>query len=226
MSVLSAVLHVLVFHRFLACFALLLGSIELSSVARRRGRRRGTVLGPALCIVAAGVNLIWGPALNGAFLHRYGVSATATVTGLADTGNEYNDRRVYRHAVAFRTADGEARTGSFDDDDFNVSPAPGGISYPTPGEVFTLRYIAGVPWNFVIVADDASPYARRVTCAGPRAALAQARSEWELDRSSPRFTASYAARIEAVLRLGCAEGDDARRQLEETAAALRGQAPR
>lgn len=222
MSILSAVLHVLAVYRFFLLPGFILGSLALSGIARACGRRRLTVLGPGLVMILAMVNVFDGPQLNGAFLHRNGIDATATVTGVQDTGSEYNDQRVQRHTVAFRSPGGEAQLATFDDDDFNVYPAPGGdgISYPSPGEVFTVRYIPGAPSNFVIVTDDGSPYARRVGCADPLEQLEQARRAWEFDRTSARFAEAYAARIEAVLRQRCG-ADGAGPELERTLGELR-----
>jgi hypothetical protein len=141
--------------------------------------------------------------VNGAMLHQYGNDAAAVITSHEETGSTYNDVEVLRYHLAMRPAGGEAIEGTFESMDFNVYPSGNSVSYPMQGEAFTVRFVPGAPGNFVIVSDDGTAYARRVTCAEPLEALGDAARKLEFEPKSASFRAAHARALAEARRLGC-----------------------
>ncbi len=206
MAVLSSVLGFLVRHRFallpvLIGAGLILGMIRVAGSGE--GGKKRLRIAPWLLIPLGLVNVLCGPHLNGAMLHDHGIDAAAVITSSEETGVEYNDQRVQRHHVAMRPPGGEAIEGAFDDMDFNVYPSGNSVSYPMQGEPFTVRFLPGAPDNFVIVADDRSPYARRVTCDEPLEKLGDAARKLDFEPGSAAFRAAYDRALQGARALGC-----------------------
>lgn len=136
---------------------------ETGSIASRRRRWWPTLAGGALLALALGNSLL-GANLADALIDHYGDAGAAIVTGSFATGDQYNRKDVVGHRVLIRTIDGKTVSGEFRTDDFNVRPAGNAVTYPGPGDVFTVDYLPHHPGDFVIRADDASPWATKLAC--------------------------------------------------------------
>ena len=130
---------------------------------RKRRRWPAWVGGASLALLIA-VNL-FGAGLANALIDRYGEVGAATVTGSFATSTQYNRRDVIGYDVLIGTADKRVVAGQFRTDDFNVRGIGDEAIYPSVGDIFTVRYLAHHPGDFVIRNDDQSPWARRLACA-------------------------------------------------------------
>ncbi len=133
-------------------------------------------------------NSLVGTGVANALIERYGEAGAATVTGTFATNTQYNRRDVVGNRVLIRTIDGRTVSAEFRTDDFNVRPAQNAVSYPGPGDVFTVDYLPHHPADFVIRADDASPWAKRLACGRLDAwrAEAERRSGFSPADATPR----------------------------------------
>lgn len=226
-AILSSVLGFLVRHRFAllpVCIAgaVIVGIWAISS--NEPGKKRPRFL-PWLLIPLGLVNVLCGPRLNGAMLYRHGRDADAVITSYEHTGSTYNDQEVLRYHVAIRPPGGEAFEGRFESMDFNVYPSENSVSYPSQGETFTVRFIPGAPENFVIVADDGRPYARRVICDEPLEKLRDAARKLDFEPRSASFRASYDRALREARQLGCDTSSAEREETEPAPASVPAEAP-
>jgi hypothetical protein len=110
------------------------------------------------------LNALAGPALAYRLVDRFGVSGAAVATGGFATNTLYNHQPVVGYRVLIRTAPHRFAQAQFRTDSFNVVPSGAAVIYPQPGEVFTARYLPHHPKDFIILSDDASPWARDHAC--------------------------------------------------------------
>ena len=104
-----------------------------------------------------------GGVVSAAALHRFGVSAAATVTDNYDTGSQdARNETIYGHHLVIRAPDGRSVESYFSDDQMAVYPFVG--FQPSQGDVFTVRYLPRHPHELAIVADDGSPWALTTRC--------------------------------------------------------------
>jgi hypothetical protein len=144
----DAILHVLYTSargRFFMMPVFILGPFIALRGNHRCLRLLAILLAVPLGIIFGIANLVAGPQLLAALIHRYGAEGQATVTGSFDAGNSYNDRRVMGHNVMIKTADAQTIETSFADDDFNVCPPQNGVYYRQEGDVFNVSYIERLP---------------------------------------------------------------------------------
>lgn len=188
--------------RFLALPVFIFGSILLGMLFRRPGW-----LIP-LFIIAGIANLIFGTELMTILIYRFGAAGRATVTGSFATSTQYNNHNVRGHNVLIRTAGGGVIETSFRDDDFNVYPPHNSVTYPGQGDEFSVRYLQNYPTDFVIVAADESPWARRLGCANLQRDVAQADNKRRFAPDSPDYRKAYAAAVAAARAQDCAVSDD------------------
>ena len=124
-----------------------------------------------LAIALVGIVSLLGRGFATTLINEYGVDGAAIVTGSVDTHDQYNRHDVFRRDIDLRTVDGRVVSTHFRTDDFNVENAddvdmPDDESgYPEPGDIFTVRYLAGYPADFVILGNDDSPWAHKLACA-------------------------------------------------------------
>lgn len=183
--------HVLAFmarYRFLLMPVLIIGGIFLGVL--RSSTKKPSVSWPAavepprrprrwvltpLLIGTAVLNLMFGTWVSGLVVYAVGDEGQATITGSYATGTVYNSHRVRGYEVLIRTADGRMIETTFEDDDFNVFPHHNATAYPGKGAEFNVRYLQHYPADFVILAEDGSPWAHDLRCSK----LAEARSQAE-----------------------------------------------
>ncbi len=162
--------------------------------------RLAFILPPA---IAFGVlNIIFGPALSTRLIHALGESGAATVTGTFDTATQYNNHNVVGFHVLMRRPSGNVVTERFEDDEFNVYPPHNGTSYPDVGALFTVRYLPHFPRDFVILTDDASPYAQALRCGGLEKADSEAHQRAEFSKVGSDVAAEIRADA-ALVKADC-----------------------
>ena len=166
---------------------------------RKRRRWLAWVGGGSLALLI-GINL-FGAGLANALIDRYGEVGAATVTGSFATSTQYNRRDVIGYDVLIGTADKRVVAGQFRTDDFNVRGIGDEAVYPGVGDIFTVRYLAHHPDDFVIRNDDQSPWARKLACA--RLAL------WRGDAARQTASVPGDARLRTELRRAEAAEHDA-----------------
>ncbi|WP_174285549.1 hypothetical protein [Sphingomonas bacterium] len=109
--------------------------------------------------------MLFGEEIATALIDRYGETGAATVTGSFATSTQYNHRDVVGYRVLIGTVDSRVVPGQFRTDDFNVRGLGDTSIYPGEADVFTVRYLAHHPQDFIIRNDDESPWARKLACA-------------------------------------------------------------
>jgi hypothetical protein len=204
-ALIDPLLHVgavLVSWRFLALPAFIIGSILFGGLFRWA---RWLI---PLFIIAGIANLIFGTGLMTILIYRFGAAGRATVTGSFATSTQYNNHNVRGHNVLIRTAGGGVIETSFRDDDFNVYPPHNSVTYPGQGDEFSVRYVQNYPTDFIIVADDDSPWARGLRCADLQRDVAQAENKRRFAPDSPDYRKAYADTVAAARAQGCAVSDD------------------
>ena len=138
-------------------------SDPVEPATRRRRRWPVWVGGASLALLIA--DNLFGAGVANALIDRYGEAGAATVTGSFATATQYNRRDVIGYDVMIGTADRRVVAGQFRTDDFNVRGIGDGAVYPGVGDIFTVRYLAHHPGDFIIRNDDQSPWARKLACA-------------------------------------------------------------
>jgi hypothetical protein len=205
------VLHTLASWRFFLVPVFIGGPILaiVSSAGSTSGRRRmWRILAIPTGVVLGIGNLIFGPELSATLIHRYGNQGQAIVTGSFDTGNVYNDRRVMGHNVLIRTANGQTVETRFEDDDFNVYPSDNDVYYPQEGDHFNVSYLEGYPSDFIIIADDDSPWAKALRCTELESAVREAESKQRFAPDSSTYRKSYDDAAQAAKAAGCSTTSD------------------
>ena len=97
------------------------------------------------------VNLFAGTAITTRLVYATGTAGTGRVTGETQTSALYNSAPVWRYFVDIQTPAGQTIGTTFKSNDFNVYPPRNGVTYPSVGESFRLRYLPMFPQDFVIV---------------------------------------------------------------------------
>lgn len=128
------------------------------------GSRWPPRIGAALIAMLVLDMLFAGDAAN-ALIDHYGQTGAGLVTGSFATATQYNHRDVIGFRVLIGTADRRAVQAEFRTDDFIVRGLGDSSITPGPGDVFTVRYLAAHPEDFIIRNDDQSPWARKLACA-------------------------------------------------------------
>jgi hypothetical protein len=169
----------------------------------------------ALAVILAFLNMSFGPDLSASTIYKLGETGSAQITGTFETSTQYNNHDVVGYNVLIKTAGGKIVETSFEDDDFNLYPAPDGYVYPQPGDQFNVRYLPTFPQDFVIVADDDSPWALRRKCDGLRETLLEAKRKFDFDNAGPTYRAPYIAAIQAFVDSKCYDGDDDRQAYQQ-----------
>jgi hypothetical protein len=202
----DAILHVLYTSargRFFMMPVFILGPFIALWGNHRCLRLLAILLAVPLGIIFGIANLVAGPQLLAALIHRYGAEGQATVTGSFDAGNSYNDRRVMGHNVLIKTADAQTIETSFADDDFNVYPPQNGVYYPQEGDVFNVSYIERFPQDFIIISNDDSPWAKSLSCHELNSALREADNKQQFAPDSADFRKAYEDAAQAARAAGC-----------------------
>ncbi|WP_158817121.1 hypothetical protein [Methylocapsa sp. S129] len=213
MDILAHILFLMAKHRFLfvpLSFAIAFGlGWPLSRLIGRHARVF------ALVVIAAFLNIFFGPDLSAYVLYKRGETGSAQITGTFATSTQYNNHDVVGYNILIKTAEGKIVETSFEDDDFNLYPAPDGFVYPQPGDQFNVRYLRTFPQDFVIVADDDSPWARRRKCDGLRETLLEAKRKFDFDNAGSTYRSLYIAAIRTFVDDKCYDDDDDRRAYEQ-----------
>jgi hypothetical protein len=179
-------------------------SIWRSARAKKAGRtsRVGVWLIP-LGVVFGVINLLLGTAVTTTLIYRYGVAGSAIVTDTYDTGSQYNNHDIFGHHVLIRTASQQVISADFEGDDFNVYPPHNETVYPGKGDEFTVRYLNHFPGDFVIVANDGSPWARGLLCDELARAVSAAAAKAEFAPDNTSYKEAHVRAVAAAQRAGC-----------------------
>ncbi len=209
-------LHVLAQLRFLIVFiaaplaVLLLIFRSRASAFRPEIDDRFTRFAPRWpAFMAAGLigfmvlNVIFGPATANLLINRFGEAGAAMVTGSFATSSQYNRRDVVGRDVLIRTHEGSNVESRFKTDDFNVDSLGDQVIYPGPGDVFTVRYLPSFPSDFVIRADDGSPWARSLACARLGAWRSEAQRRFDVAPQNVEFRGQLERARDAGSEAGC-----------------------
>ncbi len=179
-------------------------SIWRSSRAKKAGRksRVGAWIVP-LGVAFGVIVLLFGTAITTTLIYRYGVAGSAVVTGRYDTGSQYNNHDIFGYHVLIRTPNRQVLSASFESDDFNVYPPKNDTVYPGKGDVFTVRYLSHFPDDFVIVADDGSPWARGLRCDDLVRAVSDATAKADFAPDNSGYKEDYRQAVAAAKQAGC-----------------------
>lgn len=157
---------------------------------------------PVFVLFAVG-NIIFGTEVNTLLIYQFGAAGRATITGSYPTSTQYNNHNVRGYNVLIRTADRQVVETSFEDDDFNVYPPRNRVTYPDQGDEFSVRYVQSWPQEFIIIADDDSPWARGLQCGRLRRDVIQAATKRDFAPDSADYRKAYADALAAARAEGC-----------------------
>jgi hypothetical protein len=199
---LLALMRLLADWRFIGMIPLILTVVAVLgfSNAKRPHPVRNIVL--TATVIYAFLNVMIGTRISDTLIYHLGEAGSATVTDRHGTSTQYNDQNVSAYAVLVRTAAGKVVKTAFADDDFNVYPPHNATTYPDVGDRFTVRYPAGFPNAFVIVADDGSPWAKDRSCMKLRSAAAAIQRKRDFVGTPDAALARDAAASDKALRDG------------------------
>ena len=188
-------------------FFLMPALIGLPIVFRAIGLTRAVWHIPFFVVLAV-ANLIFGTELNTLLIYQFGAAGRATITGSYATSTQYNNHNVRGYNVLIRTFDGKVVETSFEDDDFNIYPPHNRVTYPGEGDEFSVRYVQTWPQDFIIIADDDSPWAHRLRCSRLRRAVDEAAGKSSYAPDSADYRKAYDDAIAAAHAQGCAVNGD------------------
>lgn len=198
MSFLSACMYVLVQHRLLLMFVLLLGCLLLAALLHiYRGKRWAYFIVPTVFTLAL-INVFTGQWLNAGFLNWFGTSGTATIVDKRDAGWLLNEQRVYEYDVLLTTADNQDIITQFDDMTATIWPPRNLILLPAVNDPFVVKYIPGFPRNIVIMSDQ-SAYGKRWLLNDARRPVERARNLHQASPSNLKFAEDYRRVLQAFL---------------------------
>jgi hypothetical protein len=208
------VLHVLAFFARIRFYLLpvlvILPGLLVGWLASRRKASGRTMARPIwiLAPILYGIlNLVLGPRLINIAIYHLGVAGGAVVTATHGTSSQYNNQNIYRHDMLMRTVEGEVVKTGFDTDDFNVYPDHNAVIYPGVGDAFTVRYLSHFPKDFVIVANDQSPWATRLRCRSLNTAAESAGEALAFAPDDAKAKDAAAAAHRARVDAGCVAAD-------------------
>lgn len=147
--------------------------------------------------------VFFGSWLTTPLIYRHGETGEGVVTGQHRTADFYNDQPVTGFDIVIRKADGGLVRTGFRSDSFNVYPPANRVRYPTAGARFNVRYLSHHPEDFVIVANDDSPWARSLRCGDLRRALATARREHDFAPEDSAAAERHGRALGEARRAGC-----------------------
>lgn len=151
-------------------FGSVLLPVALISLNRDPTREARLIAWGLGCTFGIGFPLIFGFAFLGStiatnLVYQYGVDGEGVITGRFETAAMYNEEPVQGYRVLLRTAMGRTIETSFQSDSFNVYPPENEVVYPSRGMRFTARYLPDYPEDFIIIANDDSPWAHSLRCS-------------------------------------------------------------
>jgi hypothetical protein len=129
---------------------------------RRLGFKKA---GPGTAVISVAIVgfilfVLFGSSLTTPLIFHYGETGEGVVAGQFTTADVRNQEPVVGFNVLIRKANGDIVRTSFRSDSFNVYPSANEVRYPPIGTRFNIRYLPVHPEDFVIVANDDSPWAR------------------------------------------------------------------
>ena len=161
----------------------------------------------ATIILAAFIGFIlfvfFGSWLTVPLIYRHGETGEGVVTGQYRTADFYNDEPVIGFNVIIRKADGGIVRTGFRSDSFNVYPPANRVRYPPAGARFNVRYLPDHPEDFVIVANDASAWARSLRCDDLRLAAAAAQRERDFSPADAAAAERHGQALDQARNAGC-----------------------
>ncbi len=109
-----------------------------------------------------------GPVASRTYVNAFGVKGSGTVVSSFNTNNQYNNRDVIGYKTVLKLQDG-TRESEFADLSGNVYGANEGWfalpPRPGVGQTFAVKYMPGLPENFIILANDTqTDFGRSVQC--------------------------------------------------------------
>jgi len=140
-------------------------------------------------------------------IHHYGIDGDGVIVRNSPTASLYNNRPVHAYDVVIRTGDGKVHETRFRSDAFNVWPPTNRVSYPDVGDHFTARYLPHHPDDFIILADDDTPWARSLRCRELGADLAEAYVTLAVASDVPHYQKAYKDAMAVMINAGCPVDD-------------------
>lgn len=198
MVILSAISYFFTHHPFWAWLVLVLIGVLLGRLlAKWRGS--GGWYGLILVFFIYGqINLFTGHIFNALFLEAFGVDGTAVITQSEETSSTLNDQNIWAYDAVVKTADGKDVVTRFDTMSASIYPITNAIMIPPKGETFAIRYIPGLPRNFVIMR-DLSPYGKEYLLQEDRRPVEKAAAQFAASPNNKAFVAEYRQALAAFI---------------------------
>ncbi|WP_028775956.1 hypothetical protein [Shimazuella kribbensis] len=216
MSILSSVIGFLIEYRFILFFVFLFAGLACCSfIINFIGDKWG--IGVSITIILACIGfLVFGTEMNNAFLKANGTKADALITEIELTNSTYNDVPISRYHVLIRIAENKTIKTTFEDTNFNIYPDPeDGYQYPNQGEKFTIQYIPGAEGNFLILANDHSPYSKRLSCSAYYNKMMTAKEEYGFSPTNTLFIKKYKNALQTYISQVCDSSDTYQKELDK-----------
>ncbi|MEV8521652.1 hypothetical protein ABZR86_17800 [Dyella marensis] len=190
MVILSAILYFLTYHPFWSWPVLVLVGWLLARVLAKWRKNNGWYALLLVFFIYAHVNVFTAHIFNALFLEAFGVDGTAVITHMEETSSTLNDQNVWDYDAVMKTADGRDVVAQFDTMSASIYPITNAILIPPQGETFAVRYIPGLPRNFVIMRDH-SPYGVRYVIGEDRGPVEKAAAQFAASPGNRAFIAEY-----------------------------------
>ena len=130
--------------------------------------------------------------INGPFLYSFGTMGSAIIINAERTNSQLNDNWVLRYSVVIKTAEGEDIETEFTTMNATYYPPSNTIVIPSVGERFSIKYIPGVPYNFVILNnDESSTHVIRIKCTAVNKKVGTAQNRYKANPENQQFTQQY-----------------------------------
>lgn len=158
------------------------------------------------------ISIFVGSALASRLVYAAGEDGRGEVVSTYGTSTQVNSHNVVGYRVLLRTRTGQTVQTAFEDNYFNVYPPANSVRYPGVGDQFTARYLPAYPQDFVIITNDNSPYAHKMSCDVLLDSLHEARRVHEFDLGNATSKQAYVALIGRVLARHCYTDSTDRRE--------------
>jgi hypothetical protein len=208
MVILSAILYFLTHHPFWSWPVLVLVGWLLARVLAKWRKNNAWYALILVFFIYANLNVFVAHIFNALLLEAFGEDGTAVITHMEETSSTLNDQNVWDYDVVMKTADGRDVVAQFDTMSASIYPITNAILIPPEGETFVVRYIPGLPRNFVIMRDH-SPYGVRYVIGEDRAPVEKAAAQFAVSPGNSAFIAEYREALTAFIAKHHADAEPA-----------------
>jgi hypothetical protein len=220
MQLFAIIVYFLAVHRFTALVGFIVLPIILGASTKAAtapgSKKHFTVASLTAPLFIYGfVNVFLGTFFAVDLVHAFGQPGQATITGSYDTSTQYNNHNVVGYHVLIATTSGRTVETSFEDDDFIVYPLHNATTYPETGDHFNVRYLSWVPSDFIIIANDDSPWANALRCSDLRGRMSSAENKFNFNNSDASYRADAIRSIQAYVSGPCGLSDEDRQNYQQ-----------